>query len=346
MFYNSMIQRNLKTTQLRLYSSPVEYGFSQKQGIFGCEEEKEKTELDLYMQKMRNQQFSKARSVQQIYSIAKNNTYDWFFTWTFDPKIVDRFNYDDCAEKLGYWIDRHRRYFPNLKYLIVPELHMGTHGHPAQRDVFGNYAYHFHGVVSGLPDELFTYAKTIKGKEIYNVNTFPYGFTTASKILDMDATANYIGKYITKDLTSVTMGRKRFWYSKDNTIIPDKRKEYLTMNYESSNFYDDYKDILNTIKKECMSELLFEKKIVSSYDDSEITLFEFRNNQTLDDIIKRYELAEKQKKDELFNERCMNFKRYMTYRRIQNQKRKESGCGIWMDCKESPFDFHNKNTKD
>ena len=68
---------------------------------------------------------SYARTRGMIYYLARSNLWTHFVTLTFSPEFVDRYEYDACAKKLKGWLDRIRRSMPELKYLIVPELHTG-----------------------------------------------------------------------------------------------------------------------------------------------------------------------------------------------------------------------------
>ena len=55
------------------------------------------------------------------------------------------------------------------------------------------------------------------GKEIYNINkrSFKYGFTTATKIESTEKVSNYITKYITKEIITMSKGQHRYLYSKN-----------------------------------------------------------------------------------------------------------------------------------
>lgn len=49
--------------------------------------------------------------------------------------------------------------------------------------------------------------------EVYNLNNFEFGYTTAMRIKDPQRVATYIAKYLTKDI-SVPKGRKCYWASR------------------------------------------------------------------------------------------------------------------------------------
>lgn len=145
------------------------------------------------------------RAVNQVYDLARSNHFDWFITLTLDPKRVDRSNYDECAMLVRLFTDRLRH--NGNKWLIVPELHSD------------GKSYHFHGLVQGDLD--LTHWKG----EVYNLNNFEFGYTTAMKIKDPQRVATYIAKYLTKEL-SVPKGRKCFWASRS---LAKPTVEYVDM---------------------------------------------------------------------------------------------------------------------
>ena len=181
--------------------------------------------------------------------------FDWFCTFTFDPERVDRYDYQatlDCY--INYVHDLSRR-FPNLRYITVPEPH---------RDG----GYHFHTLLGGMtPHELrfvdsgtvlcswskvfnkktrkYNYGVPIKrenfertkgdrelkitdGLPVYNITSFQYGLTTASRIANVEACKFYVSKYIKKNLGSgLELFSKRFFYSR-NLAMPSIMKKILT----------------------------------------------------------------------------------------------------------------------
>lgn len=133
------------------------------------------------------------RAVNEVYDIARSNHFDWFITLTLSPESVDRTNYDECAAAIVLFTKRLRR--NGNQYVIVPELH-----HDGR-------SYHFHGLVQGDLD------LTHWRGEVYNLNNFEFGYTTAMRIQDPNRVATYIAKYLTKDI-SVPKGRKCYWASR------------------------------------------------------------------------------------------------------------------------------------
>ena len=144
------------------------------------------------------------RAVNQVYDLARANHFDWFITLTFNPDIVDRTNYDECAKLIVLFTKKLRR--NGNAYIIVPELHSD------------GKSYHFHGLVQGELD--LTHWKG----EVYNLNSFEFGYTTAMEIRDPARVATYIAKYLTKEL-SVPKGRKCYFFGVPgrSVDIPHKR---------------------------------------------------------------------------------------------------------------------------
>lgn len=155
------------------------------------------------------------RAIQQVYNIAKNNSWDYFVTFTFNPAEVDSFDYDSCVGALKLWMNSNRQ--RGIKWLIVPEQHKSGR-------------YHFHALVAGplkLVQAVNPHTGLMmldkSGRPVYNVGNYKWGHTTATEIGDAKRTANYISKYLAKEI-SVPKGRKRYWFS----YGLDKPDEVLT----------------------------------------------------------------------------------------------------------------------
>ena len=181
---------------------------------------------------------SQNRSKNKIYSLARSNKWEWFVTFTFDGKLVNRTNYDDVSKKLKNWIDYMRKVSaPKLKYILVPELHKD------------GVSYHFHGLFSNIGEIYLIKSghKDNKGNEIYNVLDYYLGFSTATKVKSSEKVSAYITKYITKELTSVTVGKKRYWASRN--LEQPERIDYYMNDDEIENLYDSI-DVTILHKKE------------------------------------------------------------------------------------------------
>lgn len=150
------------------------------------------------------------RTINSIYDIARCNTWDWFFTFTFAPdKVKDRYDYAELSKVMSQWLRNiHKRKCPDMVYLVVPEQHKDG-------------AWHFHGlfancegltmVDSGKQDD--------KSRPIYNIHDFKLGFTTATAVGDSAKACSYLVKYITKELCAATPNMRRYWASR-NCVRP------------------------------------------------------------------------------------------------------------------------------
>lgn len=144
------------------------------------------------------------RTIKAIYDIARSNVWDWFVTFTFNPEKVNRYDYSDCTSKLSNWLKRMGKLCPNMKYLIVPELHQDG-------------AFHFHGLFSNCAgmDFVDSGIRDNKGRTVYNVGKYRFGFTTATIVSYNHSVTSYLCKYVTKDLCAMTFGKKRYWASRN-----------------------------------------------------------------------------------------------------------------------------------
>lgn len=147
------------------------------------------------------------RTVNTIYSKVRSMSWDWFVTFTFNPDKVDSFNYTVCSKKLSDWLKNMRKVCPDMVYLIVPERHKSGR-------------YHYHGLFAGISDLSMVDSghKTSDNLTIYNLSAYKWGFTTATRVQDSERCCGYLIKYITKDLISDIIGKKRYWASRN---IPD-----------------------------------------------------------------------------------------------------------------------------
>ena len=137
-----------------------------------------------------------------------------FVTITFDPEKVDRSNYYDVTKRLSFWLKNiKKRYAPDLTYLLVPELHKDKK------------SFHFHGLFANIGDMTMLKSGLEKdGNTIYNVNDYKLGFSAATRVKDNSKVCSYISKYITKELCTVTEGKKRYWASRNLNRV--KAKEF------------------------------------------------------------------------------------------------------------------------
>ena len=187
-------------------------------------------------------QRSVRRSKNAIYDIARSNTWEWFFTFTFAEESVRR-NYDRAVESLSKWLKQTKSFFPDMKYVLVPEQ-------------FKKGGYHFHGLfsnVDGIP-LVFSGLYDGSGRPIFNLPSYGLGFTTVTRVSDSKKAVSYLTKYVTKELCQVSYGKKRYWCSR-NCLRPEvteffmeqKEERRLHIFMKSFKFVKTVKNTHNTV---------------------------------------------------------------------------------------------------
>ena len=180
------------------------------------------------------------RTVNQIYTISRANKWEYFITLTIDPKKLDNTDFNLVSEKLNIWTNNlKKRYAPDLKYIIVPELHKDKS------------KWHFHGLFANIGKIPLTFSgKVCVGKfvydyvkkpfatKIYNIPLWKYGFSTATIIRDSSKASSYITKYITKDLSHILQNQHRYLASQN---IDQPLERVFNIDYdELSRIYSKY----------------------------------------------------------------------------------------------------------
>lgn len=142
----------------------------------------------------------------RIYNIARSNDWKWFITLTFDRSKNDSSDYEIITRRLHAFLNHlQQRKCPDMKYLIVPELHKdGLH-------------YHFHGLLSGVDNLRFCFSGKFDKNDnpIFNILDWSYGFTTATQVKDTQRASSYITKYVTKDIDLKLKHKKRYMCSRN-----------------------------------------------------------------------------------------------------------------------------------
>lgn len=193
------------------------------------------TALEKELRHQRSLISSANRAKNSIYNYARGNVWEWFITLTFSKDKVDRYNYEECSNKLRNWLSNMRkRYAKDLKYLVVPEQHKDG-------------AWHFHGLLSNTGGMRFDMAcnkhtgvilETKSGLPIFNFGNYKLGFSTATQITDTAKASSYITKYITKELCANTKGFRRF-YPSNNLDLPTK-SFYFILDKEKIEFLKEH----------------------------------------------------------------------------------------------------------
>lgn len=239
----------------RVYQYPVgQHVTIYKKTITRNEKEKEKDTDTIQTGKQKNENFNRAYQNEErtteaeehckqvslsatknrIYNIARSNTWDWFITLTFDRNNTDSADYDMITYRLHTFLSNlQQRKCPDMKYLIVPELHKDREH------------YHFHGLLSGVDSLRFCFSGHFDGKDnpVYNILDWKYGFTTATRIKDTNRASSYITKYITKDTDLKLKNKNRYMCSRN---IDRTEAELLIVDEED--FLNVYADSITYAK--------------------------------------------------------------------------------------------------
>ncbi|MGN0150206.1 MAG: hypothetical protein ACI4C7_08175 [Clostridia bacterium] len=145
------------------------------------------------------------RAKDMIFDLIYLNEFDWFATFTFNPKKVDSFDPQLVMKRFKKWLNNHQER-NSLRYVAIPEYH------PTSGRI------HIHMLYSGdlklvqainQKDGKKMFTKT--GKPIYNCTSWRYGFST---VIPCDGNkaklAFYVSKYVTKDVQKIF---GKFYYS-------------------------------------------------------------------------------------------------------------------------------------
>ena len=188
------------------------------------------------------------------YANACVKPWEYFVTLTFDDNFVENsYSHEKVTKYLSNWLHYQKKKNPSMRYLIVPELHKSGR-------------IHFHGVFSDVKNWRLSPAVNSKtgeyiyqnGSQVFNLDNYKLGFTTVSKVKNIEAVSHYISKYITKELLNLKH-KKNVWHSK-NLIKPKTtyhlvKKEDINSYIENNNYNIDY-EANKTLKN-------YEKKYIS-----------------------------------------------------------------------------------
>ncbi|MEG1751819.1 MAG: hypothetical protein RR247_01990 [Clostridia bacterium] len=186
--------------------------------------------------------------------LLESNTFDYFLTLTFNGSKVERENPAVVFEKYRKYVKFLKQKFPSLAYVTVHEEHHDENG-----------CIHFHILLklNGVSLKDLQFVKTNKvcchwatiknnlcsreyfektkhdytlketdGLPVYNVNSFIYGFTTATRIANTKACNEYVKKYLDKAFAYLDVFGKRFFYTK-NLNLPNSYDELLGADFIS-----------------------------------------------------------------------------------------------------------------
>lgn len=178
------------------------------------------------------------RAIDSIFDYALNNSWDYFLTFTFNPKLIDSYDCHKVTKSCIKWLSNQvQRY--NISYLAVPEFHKSgrIHFHALIRD--NSFLFGSHLVPSG---------HFYNSKIIYNCDKWRYGWSTAIPTDgNYERLARYVVKYMTKDLQKVC---KHFYYKSNDLEKPDI--EFCNSDYDALPFleFNGFKYFFEGIKKD------------------------------------------------------------------------------------------------
>lgn len=189
---------------------------------------------------------SVARTKKKIYELARSCEWTHFITLTFAGSKIDRTDFKLCMSKVRHWLQNQRRdYAPDLKFLIVPELHKD------------GVSWHCHGLLADVGNMQFTDSgKCAVGKKAYDrkglYKDFPpiwnlsgwsssWGWSTAIEIHDNNEhrVEQYILKYVTKQSCIMAKGCHRYYASK-NLSSPNVKTYYVGGKTQQDVFLNHY----------------------------------------------------------------------------------------------------------
>lgn len=199
------------------------------------------------------------RSKNSVYTYARCEFWEWFVTFTINSEKKDRYDYSECSKAVRDWLDNQKqRFAPELKYLVVPEMHKDG-------------AWHFHALLCNCGDIKFVYSghKDKKGNLIFNLDSYRLGFTTATRVKDYHKVAKYIGKYITKSLCELTKGKQRYYVSKSIN-----KPETRIMCFDKSE--NDLYDFVVTLANSTGQELKYVSSVGNDKSYTKVKYFEIQ----------------------------------------------------------------------
>ena len=166
-----------------------------------------------------------SRAKSRVRELALCNEWQYFATLTIDSKKQDRYNLKDYIKDLGNWIGNYnRKYGSKLRYLLVPEEHKDG-------------AYHAHALLSGVSlDSLVTNEFGYLDLPYYKQR---FGYISLDPIRNLEKTASYVTKYITKTFAESRQIGEHLFYSSQSLNGKEVIHDGITKPIECS-FSNDY----------------------------------------------------------------------------------------------------------
>lgn len=190
---------------------------------------------------------SVAHSKKLLSCLLLMNDFDWFCTLTFDKDKINRDSEEDIYKAYVRFINNIKHRFPSLRYITVLERHSdGVHIHFHM--LIGGVSWKQLGLVNSgkvccswatrkngiASKEYFEKTKDkyelkeTDGCVVYNITSFVYGMTTATRIANRERCNTYVQKYLDKAVGGSTeFFKKRFYYSSNLNVPEVVRREIL-----------------------------------------------------------------------------------------------------------------------
>lgn len=186
-----------------------------------------------------------SRAKAKIFEIAFCNSWDFFFTATLDQSKYDRADLEKFHKALTQWFRDYKKKFGcKIDFLLVPELHSD------------GKSWHMHGLLKGIPIEHLQQFKigdimgkaiadkVCRGDIVFNWKAYQkkFGFCDLEPIVNHEAVAKYLTKYINKNLASCVkeLNAHLFYHSRGlKTAVTMKKGTYVGDDIAPS-FISDY----------------------------------------------------------------------------------------------------------
>lgn len=186
-------------------------------------------------QKHINDIINTKRARRKIRDYALCNDWDYFITLTIDRKKYDASDLNTLTKEIKRKLKTYKQSNKDFQYLIIPELHEDKKN------------FHFHGLMRGIKKSHIIEHRKLKQRMRYNWTYWEkhFGFTSFIE-LDNNKTrvANYITKYMTKDIITV-FNKDRYFVSrglKTPELLLSVCDANTTIDYDFTNEYCDIKE--------------------------------------------------------------------------------------------------------
>lgn len=207
------------------------------------------------------------KSQKRLTDLCLSNEFDLFFTLTFNPDIIDSFDYDSVKQALTKFLESMRKKHGRFDYIFVIELHRSGRAH-------------CHGLTNKLSLS-FTPKLNKKNQPIIENNhdvfdcvewSSKYGFGEYSRIDNLESASHYISKYVTKDMFQLAPGKKRYLCSQG---LNRPNIEYDEINLDDNPINDKPVMIVQDWDKDRHTAYdkikIYSKKIFSEHHDEILT---------------------------------------------------------------------------